>query len=112
MALAVKNLPANAGDIRDASSIPGSRRFRWRRAWQPTPVFMPGESHGQRSLAGYSPMGCTDLDTTEATYHACMHWRRQWQPTPVFMPGESQEQRSRVGYSPWGRTVSDTTEET
>ena len=33
-------------------------KIPWRRAWQLTPVFMPGESHGQRSLAGYSPWGC------------------------------------------------------
>ena len=51
----VKNLPANAGDIRVASLIPGSGRSPGERAWQPTPVFLPGESHGQRSLAGYSP---------------------------------------------------------
>ena len=38
----------------------------WRRAWQPTPVFLPGESHGQRSLVGYSP-GVAESDTTEAT---------------------------------------------
>ena len=37
----------------------------WRRAWQPTPVFLPGEPHGQRSLAGYSPWGCKELDTPE-----------------------------------------------
>ena len=51
----VKNLPANAGDIRDEGLIPGSGRFPRRRARQPTPVFLPGESHGQRSLTGYSP---------------------------------------------------------
>ena len=34
---------------------------------QPTPVFLPGESHGQRSLVGYSPWGCKESDTTEAT---------------------------------------------
>ena len=39
----------------------------WRRKWQPTPVFLPGESHGQRSLAGYSPWVCKELDMTEAT---------------------------------------------
>ena len=55
MALAVKNLPANAGDVRDVGSIPGSGRFPWRRAWQSIPVFLPGESHGQGSLADYSP---------------------------------------------------------
>ena len=37
----------------------------WRREWQPTPVFLPGESHGQRSLVGYSPWGCKESDTTE-----------------------------------------------
>ena len=45
----VKNLPANAGDIRGAGSIP------WRRAWQLTPVFVLGESPRPRSLGGYSP---------------------------------------------------------
>ena len=36
-------------------------RIPWRRAWQPIPVFLPGESHGQRSLLGYSPWGCKDM---------------------------------------------------
>ena len=38
-----------------------------RRAWQPTPVFLPGESRGQRSLAGWSPWGHVELDMTEVT---------------------------------------------
>ena len=42
-------------------------KITWRRKWQPTPVFLPGESHGQRSLAGYSPRGHKELDRTEAT---------------------------------------------
>ena len=54
MELVVKNTPANAGDERDTGSIPGLGRSL-RRAWQPTPLFLPGESHGQKSLAGYSP---------------------------------------------------------
>ena len=54
VALLVKNPSVNVGDIRDVGSIPGPGRFPWRRAWQPTPVFLPGEFHGQRSLAGYS----------------------------------------------------------
>ena len=37
----------------------------WRRSCQPTPVFLSGESHGQRSLVGYSPRGCKELDMTE-----------------------------------------------
>ena len=36
----------------------------WRRAWQPTPVFLPGDSHGQRSLAGYSPWGRKEVEIT------------------------------------------------
>ena len=51
--LVVKDLPASAGDIRDPGMIPGETP--WRRAWQPTPVFLPGEARGQRSLVGYSP---------------------------------------------------------
>ena len=65
--LSIKNQPANAGDERDAGSISGLGRSPWRRAWQPTPVFLPGESHGQRSLVGCSPKGHKDLDTTEVT---------------------------------------------
>ena len=41
------------------------RKIPWSRKWQPTPVFLPGKFHGQRSLAGYSPKGCTESDITE-----------------------------------------------
>ena len=44
---------------------PSVRKIPWRRKWQPTPVFSPGESHGQRSLVGYSPRGLKESDTTE-----------------------------------------------
>ena len=63
VALVVKDLLTNAGDMRDAGSVPRLGR----RARQPTPVCLPGESHGQRSLAGYSPWGHTGSDLTEAT---------------------------------------------
>ena len=49
-----KNLPANAGDLR---FHPWVGKIPWRRQWQPTPVFLPGKFHGQRSLVGYSPWG-------------------------------------------------------
>ena len=48
-------------------------KIPWRRAWQSIPVFLPGESHGERSLAGCSPLSCTELDTTEAIWHTCTH---------------------------------------
>ena len=52
MALVVKNPLANARGMR-LRFDPWVRKSPWRRAWQPIPVFLPGESHGQRSLAGY-----------------------------------------------------------
>ena len=55
VALVVKNLPANAGGPKRCGFNPSVGKIPWRRAWQPTLVFLPGESHGQRSLAGYSP---------------------------------------------------------
>ena len=42
-------------------------KIPWGRAWQPTPVFLPGESHGQRNLVGCSQWGCKESDMTEAT---------------------------------------------
>ena len=53
--------------------IPGLGRFPWRRAWQPTPLFLPGEFHGQRSLVGYSPWAHKESDTTERLElsHSC-----------------------------------------
>ena len=61
----IKNLPANAGDIRDWGSILGLGRSS--EGWRGTPVFFPGGSHGQRSLEGYSPWGHRESDMTEAT---------------------------------------------
>ena len=45
-------------------------KISWRRAWQPTPIFLPGESHGQRSLVSYSPCCCNESDMTVVTEHA------------------------------------------
>ena len=58
---------ANARGVRDASLIPGFRKIPWRRKWQPTPVFLPGKSHGQGRLVGYSPWDGKEVDTTEVT---------------------------------------------
>jgi len=61
-----KESACNAGDL---GSIPGLERIPWRRAWQPSPVFLPGESYGQRNLAGYSPWVYKESDTTERLTH-------------------------------------------
>ena len=56
-----KNLPASAGDIRDSGLIPGSGRSPGGGNGNPLQLFLPGESDGQKSLAGYSPMGLIAL---------------------------------------------------
>ena len=93
--LAVKNLPATHG---------------WRRQWHPTPVLLPGKSHGQRSLQSMGLLRVGHDRVTSLLLFTFMHWRRKWQPTPVFLSGESQRQRSLVGCCLWGSTESDTTE--
>ena len=84
--------------------------FEWRRKWQPSPVFLPRESRGQRSLVGCCPWGRTELATTEATQHACMHalekemathasilaWKIPWMEEPDRL--QSMESQ-RVGHS-------------
>ena len=66
MALGVKNPPANAGDVRDTGSILG-QEDPLEEGMATHSIFLPGESHGQRSLVGYSPSGRTESDTTKAT---------------------------------------------
>ena len=53
---------------------PWVRKFPWRRKWQPTPVFLPGESHGQRSLVGCSPWGRKEWDRIERLTLVCEFW--------------------------------------
>ena len=63
-----KELACNAGNClqcRRHGFDSWVRKIPWRRKWQPTPVFSPGEFHGQRSLVGYSAWGCKELDMTE-----------------------------------------------
>ena len=85
----VKNLPANAGDIKDAGSIPGSED-PLEEGTEATPLYLPRESHGRRSLAGYSPLTKSQTQL------------KQFSVLPVFLPEKSHGQRSLVGYSSWG----------
>ena len=59
----VKNPPVNAGDAGDVGWI--LRKIPWKKKWQPTLVFLPGESCGPRSQVGYSPWGHKELDIAE-----------------------------------------------
>ena len=72
---------------------PWVRKTPWRRKWQPTPVFLPEKSHGQRSLVGYSPWGCKELDMTEhihtqIIYHQLSLWwpKRMGSVSPLGLP--------------------------
>ena len=61
-------------------------KISWRRARQPTPVFLPRESHGQRSLAGYIPWGCKESDTTEhARMCECSVWTLYSTPLYIYI---------------------------
>ena len=136
VAPSVKNLP----ECGRPGFNPWVGKIPWRRERQPTPVSLPGESHGQRSLVGCSPWGLKESGMTGKLTHTYIPethrafsavknlpdyrrrrldpgvgkipWRRAWHPTPVFQPGESRGQRSLAGYSPWGRKEPNTTEAT
>ena len=85
----------------------------WRRKWQPTPVFVPGESHGQRSLVGYSPLGRKESDMTWQLNNNYLELQQEERPQTciilkqkVFSFGKMQfclkrisggEQRSKAG---------------
>ena len=72
----VKNLPARC------RFDPWVKKMPWRRAWQPTPIFLPGESHGWRSLAGYSPQSGKESDTTEVTEHTAQELQETLHTAP------------------------------
>ena len=61
MAQIEENLPT----VQDTGFNPCIGNIPWRRKWQPTAVFLPGELHGQKSLGGYSTWGCKESDMTE-----------------------------------------------
>ena len=65
--ISVKNLVGISVDCTDSLDHFSSPFMHWRRKWQPTPVFLPGESQGRGSLVGCRLWGCTESDTTEAT---------------------------------------------
>ena len=70
----VKSLPA----VQETGIQSLGQEDPWRRERLPTPVFLPGESHGQGSLVGYSPWGCKESDVTEQLTHTQIHteWMR------------------------------------
>ena len=84
----------------------------WRRPRHPTPLLLPVESHGRRSLVGCSPWGCEESATTERLHFHFHALEKEMATHSVFLSGESHGPRSLVGCCLWGRTESDTTEVT
>ena len=70
-------------------------KIPWKKKWQPIAVFLPGKPHGQRSLVGYSPWGCKELDTTESVHPCTRHththtvYYRILNIVPILGPGLS-----------------------
>ena len=79
--------PLGEGD--DPSSL---RAHCWKRKWQPTPVSLPGESHGWKSLVGYSPRGRKESDTTERAYFTPLHLNGTVQASSKCSLGEGGRQ--------------------
>ena len=84
----------------------------WRRQWHPTPVLLPGKSHGRRSLVGCSPWGRKESDTIEQLHFHFHALEKEMATHSSFLPAESQRQGSLVGCRLWGHTKLDTTEAT
>ena len=131
MALAVKNLPASAADIRDVGSIPGLGRSPRGGNGNPLQYSCLGNSM-DRGTWWATVHGDAKSQTLNTHAHShthiymcvcvyiyiciciyiyvcvyiyvclCICWRRQWHPTPVLLPGESHGRRNLVGCSPWG----------
>jgi len=75
VALVIKNLPVNAGDIKKHKFDPWVGKIPWRRKWQSTPVFLPGKSHGQRGLAGYIVHRVTKSQTQQKQLSTSTSWK-------------------------------------
>ena len=93
---------------------PWVRKLPWRRKWQPPPIFLPGKSHGWRSLVGYSPWSREELDTTEQLhFHFSLSCTREGNANPLqYGCLENPRDRSLVGCRLWGHTESDMTDVT
>ena len=94
--------------------VPGSS-WSWRRQWHPTPVLLPGKSHGWRTLVGFSPWGLEESDTTERLhFHFSLSCIGEGNGNPLQCSclENPRARGSLVGCCLWGRTESDTTEVT
>ena len=97
---------------KDGGSITGSGKIPWRRKWQLSPTFFPGESRGQRSLEGYSPWGGKELDMTEHMHththtHTCAHTRTHPSLCKNLQSGEASPVHGTLLRASWGQPRTD-----
>ena len=94
----IKFLPRELVLFSSFSKIHRNWQILWRRKWQPTPVLLPGKSHGWRSVVGYSPWGCKKLDTTERLHFTSLHLKLLFLPLngQKLMRGPGSTQRARI----------------
>ena len=93
--------------------LPFSIRAGWRRQWHPTPVLLPGKSHGQRSLVGFNPQDRNESDMTEVTWHPSMKQLHMIRPTCVFLfPFSCNFPCFTALASPWRQTTLQSTQRT
>ena len=89
---------ASAYNAGDPGFDPWVGKILWRRKWQPTPIFLPGKSHGWRSLEGYSPWGLRESETTERLqFQFQSHWSRDGF---FFKPGLKEHDNNQM--KKWG----------
>ena len=74
----------------------GGLQNHWRRKWQPTPVFLPGESQGQRRLVGYSPWCCKESDSTERPTPSVSHSQQRGRSSREAVASEGEEARQAL----------------
>ena len=114
----VNNLPAKCRRPKRSAFDPWIGKIPWSRKWQCTPIFLPGSSHGQRSLAGYSPWGHTTeqahtqcslqryLSTIAKTVSHSVMSDSLWPPARLLCPCNSPGKNTRVGSHSFSRRFS------
>ena len=84
----IKRLPT----IQETGFNPWVGKISWRRKWQPTPVFLPGKSHGWRSLVGYSPWGRKESDMTEQLHFHLFTIAKMWRQPKCALTGDTESE--------------------
>ena len=104
----LQSIRLKESDMMERLHFVSFHRSFWRRKWQPTPVFLPGESHGRRGLVGYS-LWVAESDMTKQLTHTYADRKEMaWHATPVSLPRKSHGQKNLVGYSLRGHTTAAT----